>query len=331
MEASGVPVKFSVPFASSATAGTIRAIPTASQIGIQNGAASLTTGFPPNTLIAKAAGGAPPFAQDFNGILNQITSWDQWVQAGAPIAYDSEFQSSIGGYPAGAVIQSAAYPGTYWLSSVDANSTNPDAAGAGWVRYLGAGIQAFSASGTLTVPSWITAIKFRMWGGGGAGGGSSGSGSAGAGGGGGAYSEGVAQVIPGGTYSVTVAAATAGGSGAGATAGATTFAAFASCGGGVGGAGGGGGIVSNNFAAGGAATGGAVSLNGGFGRCGYAISAGIVMATGGYSFGFPGGAQSYSNTSVQGDTGPGFGCGGSGGLNGGMGGNGAPGFAIFEW
>ncbi|KAA1174648.1 hypothetical protein FP026_29625, partial [Rhizobium tropici] len=73
MKASDIPVKFPIPFAASAGGGYIRAIPQASQIGITNGAASLTDGFPPLTFLPVGAGGTPPWGQDFNGILNEIT------------------------------------------------------------------------------------------------------------------------------------------------------------------------------------------------------------------------------------------------------------------
>jgi hypothetical protein len=132
MEASGIPTKFPIPWGNSAGGSYIRAIPEASQIGITNGAASLTDGFPPNCFIPVASGGAPPFGQDFNGILQQITQWLQWAQAGAPITYDATFQSEIGGYPQGAVVASATTAQLWWLSTADNNTTNPDTGGAGW-------------------------------------------------------------------------------------------------------------------------------------------------------------------------------------------------------
>lgn len=123
---SAVPPSFPIAFASSAGGGFIRAIPTASQIGIQNGAASLTDGFPPLNFQPVAAGGVPPFGEDMNGLLNQITKWNQWQEAGGPIVYDATFQTAIGGYPQGAIVQSAVTPGKLWMSSVDNNTTNPD-------------------------------------------------------------------------------------------------------------------------------------------------------------------------------------------------------------
>lgn len=150
---SSIPVKFNIPFASGATSPDIRPTPQASQIGIQNGAASLTDGFPPNCFIPAASGGAAPFGADFNGILNQITAWSQWQQSGGAITYDSTFQTAVGGYPSGAIVQSAVTPGLYWRSTADNNTTNPDAAGSGWVlqfaQLAGSATQTFKASGFI--------------------------------------------------------------------------------------------------------------------------------------------------------------------------------------
>lgn len=132
MQATGIPTKFPVPWANAAGPSYIRAIPEASQIGIQAGAASLTDGFVPDNFTPAGSGGVPPFGQDANGILNQITQWLQWHEAGGPVPWDSAFSTKIGGYPAGAVVASATTAGLLWLSTTDNNTTNPDSAGAGW-------------------------------------------------------------------------------------------------------------------------------------------------------------------------------------------------------
>lgn len=132
MQISSIPVKFPIPFANSAGGGFTRPIPTASQIGIQSGAASLTDGFPPLCFQPVAAGGVPPFGEDFNGLLNPITAWNRWQSAGGPIVYDPTFQSAVGGYPQSAIIQSAVVPGKLWYSTVDNNTSNPDTLGANW-------------------------------------------------------------------------------------------------------------------------------------------------------------------------------------------------------
>ena len=80
-----VPPKFQIPWGNAAGAPSyIRPIPQSSQIGIQNCAASLTDGFPPLTFIAQSAGGCPPFGQDFNGILQQLSKWSRWNGMGTP-------------------------------------------------------------------------------------------------------------------------------------------------------------------------------------------------------------------------------------------------------
>ena len=76
MLASQIPTKFSVPFANSAGGSYIRAIPTASQIGIVDGAASLTDGFPPLNFLTLGAGGIPPFGQDMtDGEVAAVVSY----------------------------------------------------------------------------------------------------------------------------------------------------------------------------------------------------------------------------------------------------------------
>ena len=67
-----IPTKIPLPFGFAAAVGEINTIPTASQIGIVNGRASLHDGFPPNTFLPITTGGVPPFGGDFNGILNEI-------------------------------------------------------------------------------------------------------------------------------------------------------------------------------------------------------------------------------------------------------------------
>src|SRR3974390_1969897 len=107
MYASSIPSKIQLPFAAHATAGYSRPIPLASQIGVQNGAASFNDGFPPLNFLPQGAGGVPPFGQDFNGLFNVITSWLQWMNAGGAVPfYDAVFTGATGGYPMGAFVQS---------------------------------------------------------------------------------------------------------------------------------------------------------------------------------------------------------------------------------
>lgn len=131
---SSIPNKFPLRWGQNAGAPYIRSIPSASQIGIQNGAASLNDGFPPLTSQPIGSGGVPPWGQDMNGILNQITAWNQWQQAGAAVQYDGSFSTSIGGYPKYAIVASTATLGLFWFNTVDSNTTDPDGGSpSGWI------------------------------------------------------------------------------------------------------------------------------------------------------------------------------------------------------
>ena len=145
MQSTNIPTKIPLPFGFAAATGQINAIPTASQIGIVNGRASLHDGFPPNTFLPLTTGGVPPFGADFNGILNEITSITQWQQAGGFFPYDSAFSTTIGGYPKGAVLQSANGSGL-WISTAENNTTNPDTGGAGWTSLAFEGSQAITVT-----------------------------------------------------------------------------------------------------------------------------------------------------------------------------------------
>jgi hypothetical protein len=161
MSNSSPPPKFPIPWAASASGSYVRTIPTASQVGIQNGAASLTTGFPPLTFLPISAGGVPPYGQDMNGILKQITQWNQWQNAGGTVSYDGTFSTLAGGYPLNAIL-AAANSGNFWLNSADANITNPDAGGAGWLGFSPVYpyvIDAGSANaGSATLPITISSL-----------------------------------------------------------------------------------------------------------------------------------------------------------------------------
>lgn len=143
------PIKVALPFAA---AGGRATIPTASQIGITAGAASLADGFPPLTRTPKISGGIPPSGLEMNGILYLLSAGLWWQQAGGKSPFDSTFATAIGGYPTGAILQSADKTG-FWLSTADNNSNNPDTGGANWVPHFayGAASQALAAANvTLT-------------------------------------------------------------------------------------------------------------------------------------------------------------------------------------
>lgn len=132
MKASDIPTRFSEPFANDAGPSYIRVIPATT---VDPAAASLELGFPPDTFTPVDAGGTPPDGRDFNGVLFQTTGWAQWLAAGGPIPWNSTFSTDIGGYPNGAIVQSAITAGTYWRCDADDNTTNPDVGGANWTAW----------------------------------------------------------------------------------------------------------------------------------------------------------------------------------------------------
>lgn len=154
MQLTNTPGKLVLPFAN---AGAKNTIPTASQIGITAGAASLTDGFPPLTRTPIAAGGVPPSGLDMNGILYELSAILRWANAGGGYAYDSTFanDSNVNGYPKGARIMRSDGLG-YWFNTVENNTTDPEAAGAaaaGWVPDFTNGVTSVamaSANVTLT-------------------------------------------------------------------------------------------------------------------------------------------------------------------------------------
>src|SRR6266705_84776 len=150
MLASQIPSYFAMPFAKNAGAGFSRPIPTNSQIGVVNGAASLNDGFPPLTFQQVEAGGVPPFGQDFNGVLNQATAGLQWLQAGGLALYDQFFAITIGGYPNGAILVKAACNG-FWRSTANNNFNNPDTGGANWVDVLALFIKADGGTYNISI------------------------------------------------------------------------------------------------------------------------------------------------------------------------------------
>lgn len=140
MNLTSAPSKIVLPFANGGGKSTI---PVASQIGVVDGAASWTDGFPPLTRTPKAAGGVPPLGLDMNGVLNAMSDIIRWANAGAGFTYDAAFASNanISGYPKGARIARTDGEG-YWINTVDGNTTDPEAGGAGWYPDFTAGATA---------------------------------------------------------------------------------------------------------------------------------------------------------------------------------------------
>lgn len=322
MQSSNIPSKIPLPFAN---AGTKRTIPTASQIGITPGAASLTDGFPPVTFTPIAAGGVPPAGADFNGIFNVITAIQQWQSAGGMFPYEAAFAAAIGGYPKGAILM-AANLANFWVNQTESNSTNPDTGGAGWTALIPSrGAARFTANGSWTCPPGVTTIWVTASAGGGGGGGSNGTANGGEGGGGGAGLFEIAlTVVPGTAYPIVVGiGGTAGAAGnSGGIGGVTSMGTLFSLGGGVGG----------SFTGQGNGNGGSVSL----------VSGGSPGGAGADFFGLSGGPGGGSILGAGGGTrtnagqpGVGYGGGGGGGTvfstTAQPGGAGAPGIISIKW
>ena len=166
MQRSQLAVKFALPFAANASAGD-NAYPV-SVTSLSGGRASLNDGFPPITFVPIASGGIPPWGEDMNGILYQSTAWLQALQADAAIPYDSAFQTVIGGYPQGAIVESAVYTGLKWISTVDNNPTNPDTGGANWlpwpfVFYAAGGGTVNALTATFPLPLAAIPIGSIIW------------------------------------------------------------------------------------------------------------------------------------------------------------------------
>ena len=191
-------------------------------------------------------------------------------------------------------------------------------------------IQAFTSSGTFTIPASVTKVKVTVVGGGAGGRSATNSTAQGGGGAGGAAIKVITGLTPGGTVTVTVGA----GGAADTTGGTSSFGAYCSATGGLSpafGAGppGGGG-------AGGTATGGDINFTGGAGCGGNGVS-GTVAGTSGNGgasiFGGAGlGIPATNSASTAGAGASGTGAGGGGGTGGpGTGGAGGSGIVIVEY
>ena len=158
MQSTDSPTKVVLPFAN---AGGRATLPVASQIGITDGAASFTDGFPPLTRTPITSGGVPPNGLEMNGILYLLSAGLWWLQAGGSAKWDSAFSTAIGGYPLGAVVQSSDNSG-WWRSTAENNTTNPDAGGAGWVPHFGYGQAAQSLTNVNVTLTATQALKSQI-------------------------------------------------------------------------------------------------------------------------------------------------------------------------
>lgn len=118
------------------------------------GNAGYDAGFPATNMTPKEAGGIPPFGQDFNGILFDITTAIRYLQAGMQFPYSSSFATAVGGYPLGAIVTRTDGTG-FWRNTVANNTTDPEDFGAGWSPE-GSGISTVAMSNANVT---LTALK----------------------------------------------------------------------------------------------------------------------------------------------------------------------------
>ena len=142
------PTPITIPFAASGSKNTI---PTTSQIGMVDGAASYPDGFPPLCGTPLASGGKPPSRADMNGILHGITENLRYLLGGCVPKFNATFAAAIGGYPLGAIVQDNSGANCY-RNLVDGNSTDfnttPASIGVSWELVYGPGNVILSASTT---------------------------------------------------------------------------------------------------------------------------------------------------------------------------------------
>lgn len=121
--------------------------------------ASVESGFPPITMQNELAGGKPPLGQDMNGFLFLVSSHTLWVECGQLYTFNAELAAEIGGYLAGTVLGMTDGRGM-WLCTANANTSDPDAGGAGWVPIAAYGFTNVNGLTGGTVTLTPTQTKF---------------------------------------------------------------------------------------------------------------------------------------------------------------------------
>jgi hypothetical protein len=149
------PVLIPQPFANDAGPSFINTIPDTTG---DPELASYQIGFPPLTFQPVGSGGVPPQGQDFNGILNAITTHLFALQAGQLRTYDTDVRDAVAGYALGAVLAMANGNG-YWISTTADNVTNPDTGGAGWEPVYAYGPTASVVAGGVLTLSAVEAAR----------------------------------------------------------------------------------------------------------------------------------------------------------------------------
>lgn len=99
------------------------------------GKAGFDVGFSSINMASEAAGGIPPWGQDFNGIFYSLTKAAQYTQAGGVPTFDAALAAAVGGYGKGAVVIGDD-GSTLWQNEVSGNTSNPNVGGANWINLL---------------------------------------------------------------------------------------------------------------------------------------------------------------------------------------------------
>lgn len=115
-------------------------------------AATWSEGFGLRTMLPRETGGLPPDGRDFNGIFYALSDSAFHRQNGEQIKFDSEKVVQVGGYPAGAMIQSDDNLRVY-KSLIDNNTFNPNTTSivGRWMIYSGDGSLPVASSTTAGI------------------------------------------------------------------------------------------------------------------------------------------------------------------------------------
>lgn len=158
MKSTDKPDRITKPFAVNGPKNTIAV--NSSPTSESNGVATFEKGFPSITMQPLSAGGIPPSGKDMNGILYDISSQQQWQNAGLQYGFDADFATAISGYPKGAAVLSSDQTG-YWINTVEDNQVSPEGEGenrslTGWVPGSFYGNAAVTIN---TADRWLTDLE----------------------------------------------------------------------------------------------------------------------------------------------------------------------------
>jgi hypothetical protein len=144
------------PFANNASGTYRNNIPDTT--GVQQ-RASFNLGFPPITMTPVPSGGKPMLGPDLNGVLFMMSTHTVYQQSGMLYRYSASVVTAIGGYAVGTLLGSAD-GSTIWYNTVAANTTDPDAGGAGWLALYSYGITTITGlTGGITTLTAAQASK----------------------------------------------------------------------------------------------------------------------------------------------------------------------------